>query len=267
MSIKAISWALSVKTGSPATKLVLIKLADNANDLGRCWPSLRHISEQTELTERSIREQIRKLEKAGLVTTERRYADGVQLPNGYTLNLRQSVGVGNHIPGVGEPGAPGVGQDVPPNKPLSINRHLTEEGSGTLTRSEPRAPKATRWPSDAIVSEDWIQAAGMKRAERGLASIDLAYEAERFQNYWAAKGGQSATKVDWQKTWMNWATDKTKTGNGYVNGNGRKPTAHDKFLSAAASIIDDIDAGRTSFSEGKSSGGSVVAPRDKLLPS
>jgi len=125
MSIAAIAWALRVKTGSPSAKLVLIKLADNANDEGRCWPSVRHIVDHTELSERAVREHIKTLVSGGLVTIEKRFSDGVQLPNVYLLNLRENVGVVHQVQGGGAAGAPGVVQEVQGNsKPSKINRHL-----------------------------------------------------------------------------------------------------------------------------------------------
>jgi len=34
--------------------------------------------------------------------------------------------------------------------------------------------------------------------------LDLKTEHELFCNYWHAKSGQGATKVDWLLTWRNW---------------------------------------------------------------
>jgi hypothetical protein len=39
MSVQAITWALSVKAGSPGAKAVLLALANYANEFGLCWPS------------------------------------------------------------------------------------------------------------------------------------------------------------------------------------------------------------------------------------
>jgi DNA-binding transcriptional ArsR family regulator len=85
MSIRAIAWALQVRTGSPTTKLVLIKLADNANDDGVCWPSMSHIARHTELSRSTVVRHIAALEAAGLVIVTRRSQDGVQLPSHYKL--------------------------------------------------------------------------------------------------------------------------------------------------------------------------------------
>ena len=38
MSMRLTSEAMLLKVGNPVRKLVLLKLADQANDNGECWP-------------------------------------------------------------------------------------------------------------------------------------------------------------------------------------------------------------------------------------
>jgi DNA-binding Lrp family transcriptional regulator len=71
MSFKLMAKAMDIKTGSSTSKLILLKLCDNANDNGECWPSQELISEQCELSKRSVIENIKKLEKQGLVTKQK----------------------------------------------------------------------------------------------------------------------------------------------------------------------------------------------------
>lgn len=87
MSFRAVLWALKQRTESASAKLVLIKLADNANDDGRCFPSMAYIAEHCEMSVRTVRDQIRRLEEKGLLITERRQQEGVWLPNAYRLKL------------------------------------------------------------------------------------------------------------------------------------------------------------------------------------
>lgn len=109
MSIKAISWALSQTTGSPTSKLVLIKLADNANDEGMCYPSYQLISQHTELSKRSIMDHIKKLADAGFLRIENRFVDGAQITNKYFLNLSKTNSPPvNVVHGGSERGAGGV---------------------------------------------------------------------------------------------------------------------------------------------------------------
>lgn len=89
MSGKCIGWAMKQMTGSPVTKLVLLKLADNANEDGECWPSIKLMVAHTELSERTVREHLQKLEDLKLIRIDRRKQNGVNLRNTYFLNVEQ----------------------------------------------------------------------------------------------------------------------------------------------------------------------------------
>ncbi len=67
MSMNLMAKAMSIKVGNPLRKLVLIKLADNANDNGECWPSYQHIADQCEISKRSVMNHIAALCDSGLV--------------------------------------------------------------------------------------------------------------------------------------------------------------------------------------------------------
>ena len=63
-------WALSGM--SSTQKLVLISLADQANDDGVCWPSIPRMVKRTCLSERAVRSAIRELEMLGILETTSR---------------------------------------------------------------------------------------------------------------------------------------------------------------------------------------------------
>jgi len=67
VSIKWMLKALETKVGNPARKLVLIKLCDNANDNGECWPSYEYIADHCEISRRSVIDHINKLVEAGFI--------------------------------------------------------------------------------------------------------------------------------------------------------------------------------------------------------
>lgn len=72
MSVQAISWALSVKTGSPSAKLVLITIANYADERGVCWPSQHLIARQTEQSIDSVQRRLKELEAEGFLTHKSR---------------------------------------------------------------------------------------------------------------------------------------------------------------------------------------------------
>lgn len=72
MSILALAWAKRQRTGSATRKLVLLTLADYADDTGMAWPSQQTLAEDTELNVRSIRRALIDLEKLPLIKRYKR---------------------------------------------------------------------------------------------------------------------------------------------------------------------------------------------------
>ncbi|MGE6778288.1 helix-turn-helix domain-containing protein [Vreelandella titanicae] len=79
--------AFKVEVGNPARKLVLIKLADNANDQGECWPSYGHIAKECEMGKSTVRAHIKALEDAGFLTIKNRRSGELNQSNLYLLTL------------------------------------------------------------------------------------------------------------------------------------------------------------------------------------
>lgn len=126
MSIRSILWALEQRVGSSPRKLVLIKLADNANDDGSCWPSMAYLAAHCEMTRKSIHTHIKALERDGFVEVERRSQDGVSLPNRYRLRVSQGAteGVGKNLHHPCNQGQ-GVGKNLhtePVIEPTSVSK-------------------------------------------------------------------------------------------------------------------------------------------------
>ncbi|HBR4426846.1 TPA: helix-turn-helix domain-containing protein [Klebsiella pneumoniae] len=85
MSMTLMAKAMAIKTGNPIRKLVLIKLADNANVSGECWPSYKHIADHCECSKSAVRDHIDALISMGLLVKENR--PGVKNGKGNASNL------------------------------------------------------------------------------------------------------------------------------------------------------------------------------------
>jgi hypothetical protein len=94
---------MKLRVGNPLRKLVLIKLADNASDVGECWPSYQHIADQCEISKRSVMNHITALCNAGLLRKEIRKGG----PKGNSSNVYFLT-----LDGGGAPPAPGVVQQI-----------------------------------------------------------------------------------------------------------------------------------------------------------
>ena len=98
MSMSLMVSAMKSKVGNPLRKLVLIKLADNANDQGECWPSYQHIADQCEIARSTVKNHVRELEKSGFLRREYRKNGAKNQSNIFHLNLGQQItGVGRQI--------------------------------------------------------------------------------------------------------------------------------------------------------------------------
>lgn len=88
MSMLLMVKAMQSKVGNPLRKLVLIKLADNANDQGECWPSYQHIADQCEMSKRSVMIHIEALIQSGFLRKELRIGgEKGNKSNLYTLRI------------------------------------------------------------------------------------------------------------------------------------------------------------------------------------
>lgn len=87
MSIQVMSrvWLDSDQSGSDL--LLLLALADNANDDGVCWPSIKHLAQKIRMCERSVINIIKRLEESGELYVAHRRNSG----NRYLVATSMSV--------------------------------------------------------------------------------------------------------------------------------------------------------------------------------
>lgn len=161
MSNAALSWSWGVPV-SATCKLVLVCLADRADDDGACFPSLRDIQQRTGLSERAVRNALAELERAGVMHRDLRANQSTI----YRLNVGQiaeggaprAPGAGHAPPAPDAPGAPNapgwgttcprVGHDVPgggaPRAPITL---IEPKEEPTREPTLPRDPDgfATWW--------------------------------------------------------------------------------------------------------------------------
>jgi hypothetical protein len=86
MGVKASTWAWEQELPY-AEKLVLLALADHADDSGVCWPSLKHLKKKTGIDHTRISKLIKSMKDRGLIEVTHRKAKGLQRSNKYKLRL------------------------------------------------------------------------------------------------------------------------------------------------------------------------------------
>lgn len=138
MSIRLIEQVWGLKLKNEGERLVLLALADNANDEGtHCFPSQRRIAWKTDLSVKAVSAIIERLEHQGLVETLNK--GNQHRPTNYVLHLEAGEKKGAFVPSA-------WGGDR--NKPTkyATGKSLEREASLPDTRQSEFPPKcAAPW--------------------------------------------------------------------------------------------------------------------------
>jgi hypothetical protein len=137
------------------------------------------------------------------------------------------------------------------------------ELNGTRKRNSAKAKRGSR------LTNDWRPTTrGLEYAtEHGLDGSRLEIEIEKFRNYWTAKSGAGACKVDWEATWRNWILNTMERQNVLVRSTrangatshtsaGRSTTGNDATLAGMGRLAGRVvkrreqERGHREFDEG-----------------
>ncbi len=92
MSVEALTAALKIQGLKPTEKLILVILANYADENGSCYPSHQHLADIVGLKDhKGVQKIIKQFKERGLLTIEPRYnVSGGQTSNRYHLKLNQA---------------------------------------------------------------------------------------------------------------------------------------------------------------------------------
>jgi hypothetical protein len=127
MSIAVSSWVWNNSPTKGSEKLVLLALADFANDAGRCWPSISTIAKRCGLDRRYVISILHQLEEGGHIQVERR---------GRQSNLYTLGGVVNRTP-------PAQEQEVRQASPPGEVDNTTHNEAGSTRVVRPASPESS----------------------------------------------------------------------------------------------------------------------------
>jgi len=103
------------------------------------------------------------------------------------------------------------------------------QASANTTPRKPE-PRATRIPDGWSLTTELFDIGRLARRESGLPEIDLRLEAAKFVDFWRAKSGKDATKLDWTATWRNWCR------NASAKAAPQRPASPDPIFKTAAEL-------------------------------
>lgn len=202
MSIDMLKAVKDAKFGSSGRKYVMQCLADYADENGACWPSVALISIYTEQGEKTVRNHLKNLTELGVIKRQRqrredgtlgRYRFYIQTQNfGTSGQNSQLADLGKTS---GQKGQKPVAKSAAHCNQLTTNELPLEAKPKVSTKNRGSRLSDDWWITDDLVTFGVTEGLNIKQIER---------EADKFKDYWQAKSGVSATKVDWNKTFKNW---------------------------------------------------------------
>ena len=87
MSWKALDWATDIRVGSPTMRLILILLANKADEKFSCYPSVGTLVTESCAARSTVLETLKRLEVEGFITRVAQYHEsGAQRSSRYLLN-------------------------------------------------------------------------------------------------------------------------------------------------------------------------------------
>ncbi|MDJ7999231.1 helix-turn-helix domain-containing protein [Salmonella enterica] len=201
MSMNLMAKAMSIKVGNPLRKLVLIKLADNANDNGECWPSYQHIADHCECSKSAVKEHISALIKLGLMTKENRV--GVNNGKGNTSNVYRLHLTSTPVPPESTPTVPPKSTGGSPKStpvPPESTPPVPPAGTRTSHSFEPvKEPLDNKKKLSSMPEGFSPSASHQKMAEE--YGISLQEEFDKFTDHHISKGSKF---IDWNRALNTW---------------------------------------------------------------
>jgi len=224
---------------SAAQKAVLISLADQANDDGYCWPSVKTITVRTCLSERAVQGAIKWLAAAGILRTSERSGTSTV----YHLTPAAYAPPQEMRPAPAAP-SPAPAAGVPPQElhPTPAAAAPKPSMNHQLNRQEPKDKRVT---APTFVVPDWINRAHWdawhscaKRKKATDAQKQMAVDkldAWRREGVDHAAALENAAIAGWQGLFKPDMAPEAGRRSG-----GRQPANTHKHAGAAAAIFDGV---------------------------
>ena len=161
---------------------------------GWFWKTMEEWEAETGLTRTEQETARRKLRKLGVLIERKQ---GIPCKTWFTVavdplqtRLQESCNLGCGNPATSVAGI------------LQTTSEITSE----TTSKSVEAPLAVAPPKKGTrLPKDWHLSADLRAwAKKSRPDVNADLEAEKFRDYWHAKAGQAASKLDWPATWRNW---------------------------------------------------------------
>jgi hypothetical protein len=212
MSTKYLFAAIQARTRDPIAKMILIYLADSANQEGQCYPAHSTIAEMCETSVRTVKRKLDELCAMGFIDWDNRGHKGYKTSNMYQL-CEPEVFFSN-----------GLERDDP--------RRIKNEakiGQPDTKIGQPDLTDRTQWPIEPISNLNNSLSSkrpSVEEVREYCQEKGFTINPDTFINYYESNGwkvGRSTMK-SWKHAVSNWQTREKSHAKPKMNGTSTKST-------------------------------------------
>ena len=202
MSVQALSAAFALRGVSPAEKLVLLALANYADERFQCWPSQERLAEDTELSARTVWGALKRLAEAGILSREqRKRQDGTRTTDVVTLHLSPLATAANAT-----------------RNPCENHSQILHEPLAPIARPTTFEPSLNHAAADDCERDDWPAGDAMAHA-KALAGICPIINLNRSPSLISSLGEIAR----WKSAGYSWSLDVVPVLTAYGIRKGASP--------------------------------------------
>ena len=222
MSIAVMSWIWKNSPTSGSERLILLAIADSANDEGVAWPSMETLAKKANLSRRYVIDILAKLEDEKHLAIERRRDGPRNKSNIYTVLM------------VNKPSLPSE-ESITKGSEEALTRvvnHTSPDPS--LKHNKEPSVKRARTPKHPALQAIFSITGRNPRKEDEAVFVDILGDAPDMKlltECWAEWRAERPGKKPYSPMGYGWVTDWYR--NGGPNTNGKKPTRKPPEQSAA----------------------------------
>lgn len=203
MSVRVMSlvWQIDL---ADSEKIVLLALADSANDEGVCWPSMATLARKCSKSDRTVQASIKKLVDGGHLSRHENPGKGCN----YTVHPRSGFAP--------EETAPPKPAQQPPTPVRGTPEAASDKPSKNHQEPSPINPRDHELPDD-WEPQPFGETTQSRKIVDGWPPGEFECQVEQFRAHHGKKRDKFS---DWQKAWATWALNTRKFGIGRQNERG-----------------------------------------------
>lgn len=201
VSTMAAAWKGSIHGGTEL--LMLLAIADFADDEGNAYPSIGTLAKKCRMKQRNVNYLIKTLQASGEL--EIRIGQGPKGTNRYRINVHrlamQSIAGVQQSAGLQSIAHTPAKHCATPLQPIADKPSVNHQEPSEV--ASPKAKKGSRLSQNWQPSSEDLAYCREKRPD-----LDPLETAEGFRDYWIAQAGSKAVKADWPATWRTWVRNQ-----------------------------------------------------------